>query len=140
MEITSPAGPDDLARLGATAVVRVMATDAFTMARAPLTELFDKLGQGEGERAGTQLEADEVLVSDAGTAVRDDVRADLAPGWRRRFNRLLELCPGADGELRDLVERLHAALPPARHRPGLAQPEHQQTAARPPGLHVGQYR
>lgn len=103
--IAAPADTE-LAQLGAAALVGAMATTAFETARTGVTRLFS-----EDHTVAAQLAADGDLVADADDAERDDVRAELAPAWRRRLARLLRNAPDAAEELRGLVVELRPALP-----------------------------
>lgn len=107
----TPAELGDLVQRGAIAVVGAMATDAFRATRARIARLFGRLGPGQDEKIGTQLDADEELVAGVDGAERDEVREELAPGWRRRLTQLVRNSPGADRELLELVEELQTMLP-----------------------------
>ena len=106
----------ELAHQGAVALVGAMATGTFPAAREGVARLFARLGPDQERTAQTQLDADGDLVTDADDAERDDVREELAMGWRRRLARLLRDDPDGAQELRALLVTLRAALPEERQR------------------------
>lgn len=106
----------ELAHQGAVALVGAMATSTFPAAREGIARLFGRLGPDQERTAQTQLDADGDLVTGAEDAERDDVREELAMGWRRRLARLLRDDPDGAQELRALLVRLRAALPEDRQR------------------------
>lgn len=102
-----------LAASGATTVVGLMASDAWTQVRTRLARFFARDGaEGAQEAAGDDLErsreelAEARQAQDAGT--EDDVRAE----WRLRLRRMLQADPAAADELRRLLAEL-APEPPA---------------------------
>ena len=100
-----------LAAAGGTALVGAMATDAWEAARSGVARLLGRDDRRRVEVIEGQLEEDAALVRGAG-AEGDQVREELAPAWGRRLAKVLQDNPGAAEELRILVERVHAQVPP----------------------------
>jgi hypothetical protein len=100
-----------LAAAGGTALVGAMATDAWEAARSGVARLLGRDDKRRVEVIEAQLEDDAALVRGAG-AGGDQVREELAPAWGRRLAAVLQDNPGAAEELRILVERVRAQVPP----------------------------
>jgi hypothetical protein len=105
-----------LAAAGGTTLVGAMATDAWEAARDGVARLFGRAGADRRTVIEGQLAEDADTLAHVGEAEREQVRQELVPVWRRRLARLLEEHPDAsvETELRDLVARVQAALPPAQ--------------------------
>ncbi|MFJ8589484.1 hypothetical protein ACIRD2_33145 [Streptomyces sp. NPDC093595] len=98
-----------LAGAGATALIGAMATDAWQGVRGAIVRLFGRGpgGPERGELVATRLDEDAELVgqsTEPGSA--DEIRRELLPVWRRRLVLLLEEQPDAEGEFRELIERV----------------------------------
>jgi hypothetical protein len=104
-----------LATSGATAVVAAMATDAWDSARAGVIRIFRRDDGEPHPNTEAQLDADQMLVAEAGDGA-DDTRQDLVPAWRRRLQNLLKDHPEKEGELRTLVADLENSLGPDQRR------------------------
>ncbi|SDW93249.1 hypothetical protein SAMN05216215_1006117 [Saccharopolyspora shandongensis] len=101
-----------LAGAGGTAVVGAMATDAWEGTRDGVARLFSRGGEDRQRVVEAQLDEDaEVLNASASPEEQDQVRRELAPVWTRRLSRLLEEHPDAEGELREVVDRVQEELP-----------------------------
>lgn len=98
-----------LATSGATAVVAVMATDAWHSARGRIARLFHGDAGELASSAAAQLDADQALIARAGDDA-DEARQDLLPAWRRRLLILLEDHPEKEDELRTLIRELENSL------------------------------
>lgn len=89
-----------------------MGTGAWQPARTGVGRLF---GRGRPIRqARYEARLDDNAAQLAAADEPDQVRESLVPVWRREFQRLLRRHPDAEGELRALVTRVSAALPPAQ--------------------------
>jgi hypothetical protein len=104
-----------LAASGATSLVGLMATDAWTQVRGRLARFFARGGAGTEEdavSADLERSRDELTAArEAGdTATAEDVRAE----WRLRLRRALQADPAAAGELRRLLAELEPARQDAR--------------------------
>jgi hypothetical protein len=97
-----------LAVSGATTVVGLMASDAWTQARERLARFFAR-GGGPGEEDAVsgelQLSQQELAAADADA----DTAADIEAAWRTRLRRVLRDDPAAAGELRALLDELAPA-------------------------------
>jgi hypothetical protein len=100
-----------LAAAGGATLVGAMATDAWEAARSGVARLLSRNDRRRAEVVEAQLEEDAALVRGAGED-GDQVREELAPAWGRRLAAVLQENPGAADELRVLVERLRAEVPP----------------------------
>lgn len=99
-----------LAASGATSLVGLMVTDAWTQVRGRLARFFARGGADGGEEAASadlERSRDELAAArQAGdTATAEDVRAE----WRLRLRRALQADPEAAGELRRLLAELEPA-------------------------------
>ncbi|TDC79713.1 hypothetical protein [Streptomyces hainanensis] len=103
-----------LAMAGATTIVAAMATSAWDTTRARAAALFRRRGEEEPAALGAQLDGDARLVADDPDP--DAAREDLLRPWARRLAMLLNDHPEAGEDVRLLVERAAADLPPgAQH-------------------------
>jgi hypothetical protein len=97
---------DQLVLAGGTAVVGAMATDSWTLARARVTELFRRSGDGGRQRAiEGQLDSNAQLVAQAEDS--EQVRRALLPLWQLELRSLLRRDPDAAEQLRALIEEIH---------------------------------
>ena len=102
MDITS------LAALAGNTLVAAAVTDAWETARHRFARLF---GRGEPDPATERrLEATRRDLAAATPGDREPVQADLAAQWAVRIADLLEESPGAEAELRALVDEIAALL------------------------------
>jgi hypothetical protein len=100
-----------LASIAGSTVVAAAATDAWEAARRGFARL---LGRGDPNRTKvTELRLAETHAQLAGAAGADleSARTALEAQWVTRLADLLEEDPGAEAELRGLVEEIRAALP-----------------------------
>ncbi|MEU3202866.1 hypothetical protein ABZ702_03090 [Streptomyces cyaneofuscatus] len=112
-----------LASSGATALVGLMVSDAWTEARERLARLLSR-GSGDDEASATALRDLDVSSAElaAARADRDDgLVGDVEAHWRVRLRRLLTEDPGAAAELRALLAELDQ--PRAGDRRGLVHNE-----------------
>lgn len=104
-----------------TAVVKAMATDGWAAARTGLSRLFGRAGK-KPEVIEEQLDDDADTLERASETERDQVRAELAPVWRRRIVKLLEDCPDDErAALADDLAALFDALTPTAPVGGAGQ-------------------
>lgn len=97
---------------GATILVNAVATDAWKATRAGFTRLF---GRGEPARETAterRLDALVAAVDQGEPERRAELRDRERAQWLVRLTDLVEDDPAAIGDLRSLVERLAAQLPP----------------------------
>ncbi|MDT0317057.1 hypothetical protein [Streptomyces millisiae] len=99
-----------LAMAGATTIVGAMATSAWEATRGRVAELFRRRGADEPATVGAQLDGDARLVTDDPDP--QAAREDLLRPWARRLAALLNEHPEAGEDVRLLVERAAAELPP----------------------------
>jgi hypothetical protein len=98
-----------LVALAGNTLVTAAVTDAWETARHGFARLF---GRGKPDSATERrLEATRSQVSAAHLADLEQVQADLARQWALRLTDLLEEDPGAEAELRALVDEIRAMLP-----------------------------
>jgi hypothetical protein len=98
-----------LVALAGNTLVAAAVTDAWETARHRFARLF---GQGKPDPSTQRrLEATRSRLESAAAADADQVRADLAGQWALRLADLLEENPGAEAELRALVEEVRAMVP-----------------------------
>jgi hypothetical protein len=101
----------NLVALAGNTLVAAAVTDVWEMAWQRFTQLF---GRGTPDPAtGRRLEATRSQLAAAAPAPAELVQAqtDLAGQWALRLSDLLEEDPGAEAELRALVEEIGAMLP-----------------------------
>jgi hypothetical protein len=100
-----------LAALAGSTLVAAAVTDAWETARRRFARLF---GRGEPDPATERrLEATRSQLAAAPVDGREQVQAELAEQWALRLADLLEDHPGAEAELRALVDDIGALLPGA---------------------------
>ena len=98
-----------LAALAGNTLVTAAVTDAWETARHRFARLF---GRGEPDPVTERrLEATRSQLAAASADGREQMRADMAGQWALRLADLLEEDPGAETELRALVEEIGALLP-----------------------------
>src|SRR5690348_10942644 len=98
-----------LAALAGNTLVATAVTDGWDMARNRFARLF---GRGKPDPVTERrLEATRSQLAAAPVDGVEQVRADLANQWMLRLADLLEEDPGAETELRALVEEIRALLP-----------------------------
>jgi hypothetical protein len=98
-----------LAALAGNTLVAAAVTDAWDTARHGFARLF---GRGKPDPATERrLEATSSQLAGAPPDSLDQMQADLAGRWAMRLADLLEENPGAEAELRALVEEIGALLP-----------------------------
>ncbi len=98
------------ASAGGTALIGAAATDAWQTARDGVVKLFGRGGKRRAELVRDRLDRDVAVIEAAGPGERDEVRAQLLPGWQMR----LEEFPGARDELSAWAEQVRAQLPAAQ--------------------------
>ena len=107
---------NSLAALAGNALVAAAVTDAWETARHRFARLF---GRGEPDPVTERrLEATRSQLAAASADGREQMRADMAGQWALRLADLLEEDPGAETELRALVEEIGARLPAATEAVG----------------------
>jgi hypothetical protein len=100
-----------LVALAGNTVVAAAVTDAWETVRHKVARLF---GRGEPDSATERrLDATRRQLTAAPAAGLEQTQADLAASWATRLADLLEENPGAEDELRTLVQEIQAALPAA---------------------------
>ena len=100
-----------LAALAGNTVVAAATTDAWEAARRKFARL---LGRGDAKKeqlADKRLEETRQQLDGVTGQKLEKVQADLAKAWQVRMADLLEEDPGAEAELRSLVEEIRAQLP-----------------------------
>jgi hypothetical protein len=126
-----------LATAGGHALVGAMATDAWTATRSWVVGLFDRGGAAGQAAIEAQLDDHAALVAHAEDP--DEVREGLATVWRLQFQALLRQHPDLEGELRELVSRVHQALPAAQQtwvQTNIARDQARQNIVQHGTLHV----
>ncbi|WP_431042600.1 hypothetical protein ACQUSR_12195 [Streptomyces sp. P1-3] len=93
-----------LAASGATTLVGLMVSDAWTQGRQRLVRFFAR-GGGE-DAAEEELRASREELVAACEAGDEDAAADIEAGWRQRLRRVLRADPEAAAELRLLLAEL----------------------------------
>ncbi|MEV1049487.1 hypothetical protein [Streptomyces sp. NPDC049916] len=100
-----------LAASGATTVVGLMATEAWTQVRGRVARF---LSRGENpEAADVQLEVSRAELAAARADADEVTAADIEAEWRTRLRRALHADPEAAGELRALLDELAPVRSPA---------------------------
>ena len=100
-----------LAALAGNTVVAAATTDAWEAARRKFARL---LGRGDAKKeqlADKRLEETRQQLDGVTGQRLEKAQADLAKAWQVRMADLLEEDPGAEAELRSLVEEIRAQLP-----------------------------
>ena len=98
----------------ATALVSVMATDAWQAARKAVLTLWGRVHPGQVAAIGQQLDADH---SDVRADDDPQVRGQIADTWARQLVHLLRADPGLEAELRRILdEELTPLLTPDQQR------------------------
>jgi hypothetical protein len=105
-------GPEiaELARSAGTAMVTLMAGQAWESAREGLVSLWQRFQPDRAETVGGELEAtreDLLLARQSGDT---DTEAELAAEWQARTRRLLVARPEVADELRRILDELSPAL------------------------------
>jgi len=103
MDITS------LVALAGNTVVAAAVTDAWETARRRFSRLFGRGGPDPATERRLEVTRSQLVA--AAPADLEQVRADLAGQWALRLADLLEEDPGAEAELRALMEEIGAMLP-----------------------------
>jgi hypothetical protein len=100
-----------LATLAGNTVVTAAVTDAWEAARDKFARLLGRGNPGKTKIAEQRLEeTHDQLTTAAGTDL-ERTRAVLAERWAGRLADLLEEDPGAEADLRSVVQELQAVLP-----------------------------
>ena|SRR5215831_11919814 len=98
-----------LVALAGNTLVAAAVTDAWETARQRFARLF---GRGKPDSATERrLGATRSQLAAADPAELEQAQADLAAQWALRLSDLLEEDPGAEAELRALVDEIRAMLP-----------------------------
>jgi hypothetical protein len=100
-----------LAALAGNTVVAAATTDAWEAARRGFAQL---LGRGDPDRtklAERRLDQTRQQLEGVGGEELEKAQADLEKAWQVRLADLLEENPGAEADLRALVQEIQAALP-----------------------------
>jgi hypothetical protein len=101
-----------LAGTSAVTLVAAMTTDAWEGVRSGVARLFGHAGEDRRRSAEVQLDSNAQLVARADDKTR--ARGNLVGLWTLEFEELLGSCPGAEGDLRTLMDGARAALPQAQ--------------------------
>jgi hypothetical protein len=99
--------------------------------------LFGRGGSGGQSAIEAQLDDHAALVAEAEDP--DEVREGLAAVWRLQFQALLRQHPDLEGELRELVIRVHQELPVAQQswvQTNIARDQARQNIVQHGTLHV----
>lgn len=99
-----------LATSGATALVGLMVTEAWTQARSRFAAL---LGRGRAETVEADLDETRVELVEAYEDGDDGAAAGARQEWQRRLRRVLKDDPQAVAELRAILAEFAPANPPA---------------------------
>ena len=100
-----------LAALAGNTVVTAAVTDAWESARKGFARLLGRGDPDEDQLAEERLEETHDQLAEAGGADLEQARAALAAQWVTRLADLLEEDPGAEADLRALVQEIQAQLP-----------------------------
>ena len=100
-----------LASLAGNTVVAAAATDAWEAARRKFARLLGRGGPKQEQLTEQRLEETRQQLTGAAGTDLEQARAALAERWAGRLADLLEEDPGAEAELRALVQEIQAALP-----------------------------
>jgi hypothetical protein len=100
-----------LAGLAGNTVVAAATTDAWEAARRKFAQLLGRGDAKKEELAGKRLEETRQQLERASGQELEKAQADLEKVWQLRLQDLLEEDPGAEAELRALVEEIRAQLP-----------------------------
>jgi hypothetical protein len=102
------------ASAGGKALIGAAASDAWQTARDGMVKLFARGGKRRAEVVRDHLDRDVAVIEAADPGERDEVRAQLLPGWQVRLADLLEEFPEVREDLRAWVEQVSAQLPVAQ--------------------------
>ena len=100
-----------LAALAGSTVVTAAVTDAWESARQGFARLLGRGDPGKTKLAEERLAETHDQLADASGADLEETRAALEAQWVTRMRDLLEEEPGAEADLRALVEEIRARLP-----------------------------
>ncbi|HEX6360418.1 hypothetical protein [Actinophytocola sp.] len=100
-----------LAAAAATAVAGAMGTDGWKGARAGFSHLFRRLMARKRKEIEHRLDEEAALVASVAEVDRAPLRASIVPDLSQLILQLLRELPEIEGEMRDLVLRLHTSLP-----------------------------
>jgi hypothetical protein len=95
-----------LAQSGGTALVTLMATDAWQAAREGLVHLWRRAQPHRAEAVATELDAGQPEVVAATVADDQEVLSEMRAEWQGRLRRLLVAQPEAATELRRLLDEV----------------------------------
>jgi hypothetical protein len=100
-----------LAALAGNTVVAAAVTDAWEAAKGKFARLLGRGDPGRAKLAGQRLaETHDQLTAASGTEL-ERARAVLAERWAGRLADLLEEDPGAEADLRTVIQEVQAVLP-----------------------------
>ncbi|WP_330330947.1 hypothetical protein OHS33_15275 [Streptomyces sp. NBC_00536] len=99
-----------LAVSGATTLVNLMASEAWTQVSGRLARFFGRGGR-DPEAAGAELEASREELRTALDGQDEDFAADIETEWRNRLRRVLAADPAAAAELRALMDEIAPQAP-----------------------------
>jgi len=105
-----------LAALGGSTVIAAATTDAWEAARHKFARLLGRGDQKKEQLAEEKLEETRQQLEGVSGEELEKAQADLGRVWQLRLADLLEEDPGAEAELRALVEEIQAQLPAAVDR------------------------
>lgn len=106
-----------LASSGATALVGLMMSDAWTAVRGRMSRLLSRSAEGDdqSETVLGELEASRIELVTARADEDDGLAEDVEAQWRIRLRRLLAEDPGSAAELRALLDELAPPRDGGRH-------------------------
>jgi hypothetical protein len=102
---------ETLAALAGNTVVTAATTDAWEAARRGFARLLGRGDPGQEQLAEQRLAETREQLTGAHDTDLEQARAALAGRWATRLADLLEENPGAEDDLRVLVQQIQAALP-----------------------------
>lgn len=126
-----------LAGAGGSALVGAMATDAWQATRSEVARLFGRGGPVRRSVIEAQLDRNADSVEHA--ANPDEVRRNLAAGWRLELEALLREHPEVEEEVRALVAQVAEALPASHYawvQTNIAHEQATQNIVQHGSLHV----
>ena len=100
-----------LAALAGNTVVTAAVTDAWESARKGFVRLLGRGDPAKTQLAGERLAESHDQLTQATGADLEPVHAELEAQWLTRMRDLLEEDPGAEADLRTLVQEIQARLP-----------------------------